>query len=49
MAFRIEHWTEYHPQHAIPATPEDSTGRFRYQGLQHRPSPFSHWGSIFIG
>jgi hypothetical protein len=26
-------WVEYLPQHAIPATPEDYTGRFRYQSL----------------
>jgi hypothetical protein len=24
----LQHWTVYLPQHAIPATPEDLTGRF---------------------
>jgi len=27
----LQHWTAYLPQHADPATPEDLTGRFRYQ------------------
>jgi len=27
----LQHWVKYLPQHAIPATPEDHAGRFRYQ------------------
>jgi hypothetical protein len=27
----LQHWVEYLPQHAVPATPEDHTDRFRYQ------------------
>ena len=44
----LQHWVEYLPQHAIPATPEDHTGRFRYQSLWQRPSPFDHRVGIFI-
>jgi hypothetical protein len=29
----LQHWVEYLPQHAIPATPEDYTDWFRYQNL----------------
>ena len=29
----LQHWVEYPPQHAVPATPEDYTDRFRYQSL----------------
>jgi hypothetical protein len=29
----LQHWVEYLPQHADPATPEDYTDRFRYQNL----------------
>jgi len=35
----LQHWTEYHPQHAIPATPEDFTGRFRFPNLQTSAFP----------
>jgi len=34
----LQHWTVFLPQHAIPATPGDHMGRFRY------PSP---WTSAF--
>jgi hypothetical protein len=26
----LQHWTAHLPTHAAPATPEDSTGRFRF-------------------
>jgi len=29
----LQHWVEYLPQHAIPATPEDYTDWFRYLSL----------------
>jgi hypothetical protein len=29
----LQHWVEYLPQHAAPATPEDYTDCFRYQSL----------------
>ena len=43
----LQHWVEYLPQHAIPSTPEDCKGRFRYQNPAQRPSPHDHRVGIF--
>ena len=42
----LQHWTTPLPQHAIPATPGDHMGRFRYLTHVQRPSPFYHWVGI---